>query len=119
MRWFLEKLVWQRLNCLRPATMADAEVDYSALPLQERFPHKVRTFRGTISPRDDADHFFDRYGKSEKKDTKMRRNSSRRLPMNRTPCSDLSYKTQPFGKELSRIPTWLLSRKVLPLTAHS
>jgi hypothetical protein len=49
-KWLIETTYWQRLDCLHSATMADAEEDFSSLPLPDRFAHKVRILCEPLVP---------------------------------------------------------------------
>jgi hypothetical protein len=83
------------------AEMAEAEEDFSSLPLPDRFQHKVlitpqmqRMSRGQRT-----NNSLVRYGKYESKHTKMLQRHSRSPPMSTTPLFGHFYKTLHCGKE--------------------
>ncbi len=83
------------------AEMAEAEEDFSSLPLPDRFQHKVlitpQMQRIFLDKR--TNNSFVRYGKYESKHTKMLQRHLRSPPMSTTPLFDPFYKTLHCGRE--------------------
>jgi hypothetical protein len=91
------------------AVMAEAEEDFSSLPLPDRFQHKVNTFLPRTPPK--LTRFY-RYGKYERQHTKTLPNNSKSHPMNTILPFDPSCKTLGCGRERSQIQMWRHNRRV-------
>ena len=81
--------------------MAEAEEDFSSLPLHDRFQHKVLiTPQMQRTSRDkQTNNSLVRYGKYESKHTKMLQRHSKSPPMSTIPLFDPFYKTLHCGRE--------------------
>lgn len=90
--------------------MAEAEEDFSSLPLPDRFQHKVgiKYYSSSLSKRTNP---RPRSGKSAKQPTKMLRKNSRLHPTSITHLSNPSFEMDRCGREQSQIQTLQHNRK--------
>jgi hypothetical protein len=98
--------------------MADQEEDFSSLPLEDRFQHKVWDLYPLYKARREKLTLVSnlRYGKYEKAHTRMLQNNLKKLQARTTLLSGHSYKTLVSGKELYQTRMLPHIRRVLRLS---